>query len=249
MSNENYQPKPLNISTMSSFIQPLSYTLIMAVDSRGGIGLENDLPWKKVGVSNKKDMEWFKQNTAGRIIIMGYNTWVSIGRKPLPGRYNVIISKEHGDEVRDDINNYLKNNNKDCINTLLAPTPEQAMIALEAGLGIHHKGGEVMVIGGAKIYEAFMPVTSRICLTTFDGEFEADTFVHLDLDKWERVYLDKRCSIEPMFEVWNCTEEATKRADSDVLKIEHVHKPAAGHIAEILEAIAADKAKKEGENV
>lgn len=212
------------------FCSALRYSFIMAMDERGGIGMNNDLPWKLSRVDNKTDMAWFRQHTLGKIIIMGYNTWVSIGRKPLPGRYNVIISKAHRQEVIADIakwgDDYYKTEKgqKEPIHSMVCDSVSAAMDALKAGIGDFHSGGEVMVIGGAKIYESFMPYVSRIYLTTFPHTYAADTFVHLDLSDWELRYRDNLKLFAPKFEVWDCTEKAAEKSDSDILQISYESK-------------------------
>lgn len=228
-------------------VQYTSFSLIMAVDNRGAIGFNNDLPWKGL-VNNKTDMEWFKEKTKGKIVVMGYNTWVSLGCKPLPGRVNIILTKKHIKEVTENIErfNYAflnnpANNDKKLPTTFSASSSEDVILAIKNGLGSFHNGGEVMIIGGAQIYQSFMEHASRIYLTTFDGEFEADTFVHLDLKDFDLIYRDKTKYLEPKFEIWDVTEEAAKRADSDIMQIEYIHREPEGIAAEI-------KKKKEKEN-
>lgn len=237
----------MNLHKTVQYYSALRYSLIMAVDSRGGMGLRNSLPWKEAGVGNKTDMLWFREKTASKVIIMGYNTWVSLGRKPLPGRVNIIISSEHHEEVQEDIKawsrNFLETHPKayapDPL-VLVVNVPDAAIKKIK-DLRDHGltQGGEVMVIGGARIYEAFMPLASRIYLTTFDGEFEADTFVHLNLDKWDLVYRDATKCLEPKFEIWDGTEEAAKLPDSEFIQISHEHKPAAGWIADAMKKKAS----------
>lgn len=235
--------------TINSYVTPISYAMILAVDSRGGIGLNNDLPWKGIA-DNKSDMQWFREKTKGKIVVMGYNTWVSIGRKPLPGRINIVLTKEHVKDVAEDIERFnfaflsnTENNGKKLPTVKTASAPEDVMNFISDKLGDLHTGGEVMIMGGARIYEAFMPNTSRIYLTTFDGEFEADTFVHLDLKDFDLIYRDKTKYLEPKFEIWDVTEEAAQRPDSDIIQISHGHKPAEGIAAEIA------KEKEDAKNV
>ena len=77
------------------------FDIIVAVSKNWVIGKNNDIPWK-----SKEDMKYFRKITTGSIIIMGYKTFQSIGRK-LPNRINIVINREiNGDkysEVRDDI--------------------------------------------------------------------------------------------------------------------------------------------------
>lgn len=70
------------------------YSIILATDEEFGIGKNNDLPWR-----NKDDMRWFRKNTLNKAVVMGRNTWESLGKKPLPNRHNIIVtSREPEDE-------------------------------------------------------------------------------------------------------------------------------------------------------
>lgn len=222
-----------------SYFRYTTYSMIMAVDNRGAIGFNNDLPWKGL-MNNKPDMEWFREQTKGKIVIMGYNTWVSIGRKPLPNRVNIVITQKHSEEVKAEIKEhkdaFMGNNlnlGKPVPKNFVTSSPADAIKRIKDGLGDFHNGGEVMVIGGAQIYQAFMEHTSRIYLSTFDGEFEADTFVHLDLVDFDLVYRDKIRQSDIKFEIWDVTKETVKRADSDIMKIEYGHREPEGIAAEI----------------
>ena len=221
-------------TTFTSYIREISYSLILAQDNRGGIGLKNDLPWKNL-VDNKEDMKWFRDNTRSKIIVMGYNTWVSIGSKPLPGRINVVITGKHAEQVAADVAAHqlvLDAEGKGKAKVMVCASPEIAVETIARERGNSHHGGEVMVMGGATIYEAFMRWTSRIYLTTFEGEFEADTFVHLSLEDWNLVYRDARSCLKPKFEIFECTEYAATRPDSEVIQIEHTHKLARAEVIE-----------------
>ncbi|QYA57434.1 putative dihydrofolate reductase [Hafnia phage vB_HpaM_SarahDanielle] len=61
---------------------------IFATDSVGTFGVGSKLPWPK----NKEDMLYFKNMTMNTIVVMGYNTWQSIGEKPLTDRVNVVVT-------------------------------------------------------------------------------------------------------------------------------------------------------------
>ena len=85
----------------------MSY-LIAAVDANMGLGLNNELPWRNTE-EGKKDMKFFRTQTRGCAVLMGYNTWKSIGRL-LPGRLNIIVTKSHYNEMKfiEDTHNYNK---------------------------------------------------------------------------------------------------------------------------------------------
>ena len=72
---------------------------ILAVSDDNKIAISNRLPWR---ISH--DMLWFKMNTYGSTIIMGRKTWDSIGRKPLKGRNNVVVSRRQVSGVETIIN-------------------------------------------------------------------------------------------------------------------------------------------------
>lgn len=61
--------------------------MILCCDMIGNIGKNNDLLFKM-----KEDMKFFKQMTTNNIVIMGYNTWLSLGEKPLPNRVNIVMT-------------------------------------------------------------------------------------------------------------------------------------------------------------
>lgn len=126
--------------------------LIAAMDPNGVIGKDNKLPWKI-----KEDLQFFKETTMGGFLVMGRKTWDSMGRKSLPGRYNLVVTSQYnlaGDQ-----------------DTLLY---EDIDTALATASAISH--GKTFVIGGASIYEQVLEkglVRSAIIshiLTEYDGD-------------------------------------------------------------------------------
>lgn len=68
--------------------------LILNRDENNIIGVDSELPYHI-----KEDMKWFQKHTLHNIVVMGYNTWKSLPKRPLKNRYNVVISKNHQDEL------------------------------------------------------------------------------------------------------------------------------------------------------
>ena len=121
----------------------MSINLILARDANNGIGQNNGLPWPH----NKLDMKWFKDNTLDDVVLMGRKTWESIGSKPLPYRYNYIISsRNYGSHVA----GYQKSFSE-AIENLTAEYPYN----------------DIWIIGGASIYEQAVDVADNLYLTTF----------------------------------------------------------------------------------
>ncbi|MBG6248987.1 MULTISPECIES: type 3 dihydrofolate reductase [Symbiopectobacterium] len=135
-------------------------SLIAALAVDRVIGMENAMPWHLPA-----DLAWFKRQTLNKPIIMGRNTFRSIGQ-PLPGRTNIVVSSRAGDDER-----------VTWVSTLEA--------ALEAASGAE----KVMVIGGGSIYQQMLPQASRLYLTHIDAEVEGDThFPEYEPDAWSSVF-------------------------------------------------------------
>lgn len=138
-------------------------SLIVAVAENGVMGKDNDLPWK---ISS--DMKYFKETTMGKPIIMGRKTFQSIG-KPLPGRVNIVITRDRTFTAEGVI------------------TALSLEMALEVGMNMAlvKSVDEVMVIGGAEIYELCLPDADRLYLTRVHGDVEGDTiFPSLNSEDW-----------------------------------------------------------------
>ena len=123
-------------------------SIIVATDRNRLIGQNNELPWHLPA-----DLKHFKAITMGKPMIMGRKTHESIG-KPLPGRRNIVITRDRNFHA------------PGCIVT------HSVEEALEAAASAE----EVMVIGGAQLYEEILPKTDRIYLTRLDHEFEGDSW-------------------------------------------------------------------------
>jgi dihydrofolate reductase len=112
--------------------------LIAAVEYETyGIGYGNSLPWPIV----VEDLKHFRNTTIGKTVVMGANTFLSLGELPLPGRKNVVITRKKR-------NHYPKE-------VIQVHHPEQVLKWKE----------DVYVIGGASIYAQFIPYASRLIIT------------------------------------------------------------------------------------
>ncbi|SFR73653.1 dihydrofolate reductase [Marinobacter daqiaonensis] len=140
--------------------------LIVAMSRNRVIGRNNRLPWYLPG-----DLKYFKQATMGKPIIMGRKTWESIG-KALPGRLNVVVSSRELD-LPPGVARVAT------LNEAFRKAEAQAMLD-----GVD----EVMVIGGAQIYEAVLPEIDRMYITQVHAEVEGDAlFPEVDLDQWQEI--------------------------------------------------------------
>lgn len=129
------------------------------------IGIKNRLPWKLPG-----DMQWFRKNTMGKPIIMGRLTFESFGAKPLPGRRNIIISRDA---------NYGANRTEEDI---------EVYTSIESALEAIKNTAEVMIIGGMSLYEQSLPLADRLYMTLVHADIEGDAwFPEFDTGEWAQV--------------------------------------------------------------
>lgn len=135
-------------------------TIIAAIGSRNELGKDNDLIWHLPA-----DLKRFKEVTSGNYIIMGRNTYESIGR-PLPNRTTVIITR----------------------NTSYRQDGCLVVHSIEEALDVSKNEDQIFIIGGAKIYEQCIEkdLVDRLDITKVHEQFEADVFFpEIDLNKWE----------------------------------------------------------------
>lgn len=137
---------------------------IVAVDSNFGIGFNGEL-LERI----PDDLKRFKQLTDDSTVIMGRKTWESLPKKPLPNRFNIIVtSQEHEDNDID----------------VKHSSMEEVKAFLELDLGI-----PVFIIGGGMVYRELLPYCQEVYLTRILKDHEnVDTyFPNLDeMEEWEQ---------------------------------------------------------------
>ncbi len=160
----------------------MSLSLIVAIDEQGAIGRNNQLLWHLPA-----DLNWFKQQTLGKPVVMGRKTYDSIGR-PLPKRRNIVISRNAAPEI---------------------PEVERVQ-SLQSALSLVENEAEVMVIGGGQIYREALPFANKLYLTRVATTVaDADTFFpQINFSEWslslELTYkADEKNGFDMRFQVWD----------------------------------------------
>lgn len=125
-------------------------SIIAAIGENLALGKDNKLLW-----SIPKDLNRFREITLGHPVIMGRNTFESIGR-PLPKRVNIVVTKDNSYKA------------EGCVIT------HSIEDAIKEAKKFDQQ--EVFVIGGGQIYKQALPLVDRLYLTVVKGTFEADTF-------------------------------------------------------------------------
>ena len=138
-------------------------TLIAALGKNHELGLNNDLIWKI-----PEDLKFFKENTMGKYIVMGMNTFKSLPKKLVNRKYIVLTSKNI--DLGDDI---------------------VIVHSIDELLGFARTiNEEVMIIGGASLYSQMIEYADKMILTEIDDESNADVyFPKFLIDEWDREML------------------------------------------------------------
>jgi dihydrofolate reductase len=128
------------------------------------IGGDNDLPWYL-----PEDLKHFKEITLGKTVIMGRKTYESIVKrlnKPLPGRKNVVITRQDDYSVPSTV--------------LVFQSLESAFKALSSQ--------DLYIIGGAEIFKQALSLAQKLYITHVKGNYEGDAFFPaLDYAQWEKI--------------------------------------------------------------
>lgn len=125
---------------------------IAAVDRQGAIGKGGKLPWHY-----SADMKFFRETTTGHAVVMGRKTWLTLG-KPLKNRLNIVLSRDPSIEPQE---------------SLLVLSDVESVLSLNESLTT-----DLFVIGGAQVYEAFLPRIERWIITEVPVTVKgADTFM------------------------------------------------------------------------
>ena len=135
------------------------YTIIVAIDRNGAIGKQGQLLCHLPA-----DMRHFKDITMGHSIVMGLKTFESFPKGALPGRQNIVITR----------------------NSDYAPQGVTVAHGIDEALAAATMPGEVFIIGGAEVYRATFPLVNTIYLTVIDHKFK-DTDAHfprIDMRSW-----------------------------------------------------------------
>lgn len=144
--------------------------LIVAVARNRVIGLGNTIPWYCPA-----DLQYFKRITMGAPILMGRKTWDSLKIKPLPGRQNIIVTRDQQFEAEGG----------------------DVVDSIEAGLQLVQNEPRVFVIGGEDIYKQTLPRADELYITLVDAEKEGDRyFPKFSLQNWKITKEESRSADE-----------------------------------------------------
>lgn len=141
----------------------MKVTLVVGVAENGVIGRDGGMPWRL-----SSDLRRFKATTMGKPVVMGRKTWESLPKRPLPGRHNVVVTRDPAYRAE---------------GATVAGSLDEAL-AIARGEGAE----EACVIGGGEIYAAALPLADTLDVTHVLADIDGDTlFPAIDSALWRAV--------------------------------------------------------------
>lgn len=155
--------------------------IIAAVADNGAIGKDNDLLWHIA-----EDMKYFRRTTTGNPVVMGFRTFLSIGR-PLPKRVNIVISARSWADVPEGVivarsleeaYSLVEKAAKSKVNDAAVDVEvSEKKVAGSADGGRETEPGRIFIMGGGETYRKALPTADKLYITHVHTEIEdADTF-------------------------------------------------------------------------
>jgi len=146
--------------------------LVLAMADNGVIGARGAIPWRIAD-----DMKRFKAITMGKPILMGRKTWDSLPKKPLPGRTNIVITRDRAFRAP---------------GAMVVHSLDGALTCARG-----EQPDEIMIVGGAQIYLAALPRADVVHLTQVHGDFEGDArMLPFDMNVWRETTREDRETAE-----------------------------------------------------
>ena len=140
--------------------------LVVAIAENGVIGANGGMPWRL-----KSDLQRFKALTIGKPIVMGRKTFESFPRRPLPGRTNIVITRDAAYRADGAV-----------VTTSFADAE-----AIATGDALRRFATEIAIIGGVEIFAQWMDRADRLEITEVHARPDGDTHFDIDTAEWDEV--------------------------------------------------------------
>lgn len=160
--------------------------LIWCEDKNQGISKNQKLPW-----NIPEELNHFKKTTLNQVVVMGYNTFLSIGN-PLPNRTNIVLTKKHKNQLSENIFVYsdLKKVFHDFANT------------------------DIYVIGGKKVYEQALYYANELIVSRLNKSYKCDLFLKLNLESFDLKKVDKFDEFQVSYYVRKKTDNKNSKEET-----------------------------------
>lgn len=144
----------------------MEIVFVVAIAENGVIGAGNAMPWRL-----KSDLARFKALTIGKPVIMGRKTFESLPRRPLPGRTNIVITRDTDYRAKGAI----------------VTTSSADAGAIARGDALRRSVTEIAVIGGAEIFRQWLDRADRLEITEVHARPDGDTHFDINEAEWDEV--------------------------------------------------------------
>jgi len=143
----------------------MDIAIYVAIAENGVIGRDGGLPWRL-----STDMKRFKADTMGKPIVMGRKTWESFPRRPLPGRQNIVVTRDAGYRAE----------GAEVVHSL-----DEAITLAEVRSRCFAGADEICIVGGGEIYRQALTKADRLHITHVMASPDGDTlFPAIDPELW-----------------------------------------------------------------
>ncbi|WP_375159143.1 dihydrofolate reductase [Bradyrhizobium sp. RDT46] len=144
----------------------MEIVFVVAIAENGVIGAGNAMPWRL-----KSDMARFKALTIGKPVIMGRKTFESLPRRPLPGRTNIVITRDPAYRA----------------DGAIVTTSAADAGAVARGDALRRSATAIAVIGGAEIFRQWLDRADRLEITEVHARPQGDTHFDIAKGEWDEV--------------------------------------------------------------
>ncbi|MHA6643125.1 dihydrofolate reductase [Mesorhizobium sp. A623] len=146
----------------------MDIAIYVAIAENGVIGRDGGLPWRL-----SSDLKRFKADTMGKPIVMGRKTWESFPKKPLPGRQNIVITRDSSYSAE---------------GAAIVHSLAEALTLAKRREGEMAGAEEICVIGGSEIFALTLPLADRLHVTHVLASIDGDVyFPPIDPVNWRLV--------------------------------------------------------------
>jgi dihydrofolate reductase len=157
-----------------------TFEAIVAMDENNGIAKQGKIPWK-----SKIDMQFFKNKTINNIVVMGFNTLLSLPNSaPLKDRLNIVITRKNRQDLSEKYQNLMFMNEQQLLQ--FVKNPELYLSKVYNPLFYLNPEYKIYLIGGEQIYNIFCPFCSVIWITKIKSKYNCDLIFSYNVSNYDK---------------------------------------------------------------
>ena len=155
------------------------FEAIVAMDENNGIAKDGKIPWK-----SKTDMQFFKDKTINNIVVMGFNTLLSLPNgAPLRDRLNIVVTRKFRQDLSEKYQNLMFMNEQQLLQ--FVKNPDLYLTKDDKILFNLNPVYKIYLIGGEQIYKTFCHFCSAIWITKIKSKYNCDLIFSYDVSNYD----------------------------------------------------------------